>query len=99
MVYATQIRMKPSYSNLSDIFLTLEDQLQEIDEIYLTGAPKEGWLKKKDVHDWLKLGNKAAVNIAPYPELIPAVSVNGEKYVHSSPNKNEHDNLLNLPKG
>ena len=38
------------------------------------------------------------VNIAPYPYLIPAISSQGEKYVHSVANNTSKDNLLMLPR-
>ena len=38
------------------------------------------------------------VNIAPYPYLIPAMSIQGEKYVRSVANGTSKDNLLMLPR-
>lgn len=98
MIYATSIRMKPSYHSTSS-YHSLDDQLMEIDEIFLTAANWSGWYKKRVVHDYLKEGNEVLVNIASYPKLIAAVSINQEKYVRSSPNDSKHDNLLNLPRG
>ena len=34
----------------------------------------------------------------PYPDVVPAVSSNGEKYVRSEPNDTVNDNLLKLPR-
>nr|WP_296463230.1 DUF3892 domain-containing protein [uncultured Acetatifactor sp.] len=34
----------------------------------------------------------------PYPNLYPALSSNGEKYVRSEPNDTPNDNLLKLPR-
>lgn len=34
----------------------------------------------------------------PYPNVVPATSVNNEKYVKSSPNSSNKDNLLCLPR-
>ena len=36
--------------------------------------------------------------IWPYPNVVPATSVNNEKYVKSSPNSSNKDNLLCLPR-
>nr|WP_296488697.1 DUF3892 domain-containing protein [uncultured Acetatifactor sp.] len=33
-----------------------------------------------------------------YPNLCPALSSNGEKYVRSEPNDTPNDNLLKLPR-
>lgn len=88
---ATKIRMKPgSYYSQS---------LVEIDEIYIEGCQTPGFYKKSAVHDYLKENpNSIKVNIYPYPDLIPAVSNNREKYVRSTPNDYTRDNLLNLPR-
>ena len=91
MMYATKIKMKSgSYYSQS---------LTEIDEIYLIGCDNPGFFKKATLHDYLKdhPGN-IQVNIRPYPNCIPAISSNGEKYVKSSPNQYGHDNLLQLPR-
>ena len=88
---ATKIKMK-SGSKASY-------QLTEIDEIYLTGCKEEGYYKKAGLHDYLKDNpGSIQVNIYPYPNCLPAVSANGEKYVKSEPNASENDNLLKLPR-
>ena len=75
------------------------NNLIEIDEIYLTGTTQDGFYKKAVVHDYLqKNPGSIQVDIYPYPNCLPATSVNGEKYVKSSPNSNQRDNLLNLPR-
>ena len=43
-------------------------------------------------------GKTITVNIAPYPYLIPAMSIQGEKYVRSVANSTSKDNLLMLPR-
>ncbi len=59
----------------------------------------EDWKAKGVVHDIVKASPGAVqVNIAPYPDLVPATSMYGEKYVRSEPNDTEHDNLLKLPR-
>ncbi len=74
-------------------------QLTEIDQIYLTGCNPEGYYKKADVHDYLVKNPKTIqVNIYPYPDCLPEISVNGEKYVKSAPNASTNDNLLKLPR-
>ena len=88
---ATKIRMKSGcyYSN----------NLTEIDEIYIEGCDTPGFYKKSVVHDHLKKYPRSIqVNIYPYPDLIPEISSNGEKYVRSTPNNYQHDNLLDLPR-
>lgn len=71
----------------------------EIDEIYITGCNNPGYFKKEVLYDYLKSNpNSIVVNIYPYPYLVPALSIYGEKYVKSEANNNEKDNLLNLPR-
>lgn len=91
MMYATKIKMQQGcyYSQ----------NLLEIDEIFIEGCGNHGFFKKADIHDYLKKNpGTIEVAIAPYSKVIPAVSVNGEKYVRSSPNGNARDNLLELPR-
>lgn len=89
---ATKIKMQTGcyYSN----------KLWEIDSIYLTGNNTDRFYKKEDLYDFLtKNPNTIQVNAYPsYPNLIPALSSNGEKYVRSSPNSSTADNLLSLPR-
>lgn len=56
-------------------------------------------IKKADIYDHLKSHpNSIYVDISPYPDLIPALSSNYEKYVRSEPNDTPSDNLLKLPR-
>lgn len=90
-MYATKIRMKSGcyYSQ----------NLLEIDSIYITGCETPGFYKKSVLYDFLKEhSGEIRVNVSPYPALVPALSVNYEKYVRSSPNGSTHDNLLSLPR-
>ena len=91
-MYATKIKMKPGcYSSGS---------LLEIDSIYIEGCDNPGFFKKWVLHDFLKENpGTIQVKIWPYPNVIPATSSAGEKYVRSSPNDYTHDNLLDLPRG
>ena len=51
------------------------------------------------INDHLKSHpNSIYVDISPYPDLIPALSSNYEKYVRSEPNDTPSDNLLKLPR-
>lgn len=89
MMYASKIKMKRScqYSN----------NLLEIDEIYITGCDNPGFFPKEILYDHLiNHPGSIKVNIFPYPLLIPAKSVNNEKYVKSESNSTTRDNLLNL---
>lgn len=74
------------------------EDLLEIDKIYLEHS-KDGWYSKAVIHDHVKqhpgdvvVGNNSG------PDVIPCISVNGEKYVKSSPNNLKRDNLLSLPR-
>jgi hypothetical protein len=88
---ATKIKMKPGCRNSNDLL--------EIDQIYITGCTNEGYYKKAVLHDHLKANpNSIQVDIFPYPNLIPAISSNNEKYVRSSPDGTTTDNLLKLPR-
>lgn len=91
MMYVTKIKMKQGcyYSS----------KLVEIDQLYITGCENPGYYKKAIVHDYVKDNpGSIRVGIYPYPDVIDAVSGNGEKYVRSAPNNCAHDNLLDLPK-
>jgi hypothetical protein len=90
-MYATKIKMNPGcYSS---------QNLIEIDEIYIEGCNNPGFFKKANLHDYLKdHPGTIQVQISPYPNVIPATSSRGEKYVRSSPNDYSHDNLLDLPR-
>lgn len=73
--------------------------LLEIDEIYLDGCATPGYYKKASVHDYLITHpNTIQVDIYPYPNLIPMISSNGEKFVKSTANSSQRDNLLSLPR-
>jgi len=88
---ATKIKMKPGCRS--------SNNLLEIDEIYLYGSSNDGFYKKAVVHDHLKTyPGSIQVDIYPYPVCIPATSVNGEKFVKSSPDSTVLDNLLKLPR-
>ena len=100
MVLVTKRRMKSSAASGVHQSNSLDGQLLEIDSLYLQCDKFEGWYEKGMIHDWLKKGNAAKVNIAPYPELQPIASIfTGEKYVRSAPDGSTHDNLLGLPLG
>lgn len=88
---ATKIIMKPGCGT--------SNNLLEIDRIYLTGLPDEDFYKKEIIHNYL-IDNPGSiqVNLYPYPNLIPAISARGEKYVRSEPNNLTQDNLLRLPR-
>lgn len=91
MMYAERIKMQKGseYSN----------NVQEIDEIYLSGCSNPGYFKKAILHDHLETHpDTIRVNLPPYPFLIPAKSKYGEKYVRSEPNDSTSDNLLRLPR-
>ena len=85
---ASAIRMK---SNCNYSY-----NLLEIDEIYLSNS---GWYKKEIIHNYVK-DNPGSVKVGTNygPNVVPAISIYGEKYVKSSPNSTTTDNLLELPR-
>lgn len=88
---ATKIKMKAGcyYST----------KTTEIDQIYIEDCSNPGYFTKATIYDYLKSNpNSIYVNIPPYPDLIPALSSNYEKYVRSEPNDTPNDNLLKLPR-
>ena len=88
---ATKINMKSGCGK--------SDNLLEIDSVYVTGCTTPGYYKKEVLHDHLKKNpGTIQVDIWPYPNVVPATSVNNEKYVKSSPNSSNKDNLLCLPR-
>lgn len=88
---ATKIKMKPGCTNST--------KTTEIDQIYIEGCQSPGYYAKAVLYDHLKeYPNTIQVNIYPYPDLIPALSSNHEKYVRSEPNDTPYDNLLKLPR-
>lgn len=88
---ATKIKMKSGCGK--------SDNLLEIDSVYITGCTNPGYFKKETLYDHLKSNpGTIQVDISPYPDVIPAISVNNEKYVKSSPNSSNKDNLMCLPR-
>lgn len=88
---ATKIKMKPGCS--------CSYKATEIDQIYIEGCTEPGYYYKATVYDYVRqYPNSIQVNIYPYPDLVPALSSNGEKYVRSEPNDTPKDNLLKLPR-
>lgn len=84
--YATAIKMK------NDCFFS--DNLLEIDKIFLAS---NGWYPKETIYDYL-IQNPSDIKVKNEfgPVLIACKSINGEKYVKSSPNETKSDNLLSL---
>lgn len=90
-MYATKIKMKPGCYNSQDLL--------EIDSIYIEGCDNPGFFKKDVLHNFLeKNPGVIQVKIWPYPNVMPATSSRGEKYVRSAPNGYTHDDLLDLPR-
>lgn len=86
-----KIKMKYGCSNSNNV--------QEIEEIYIDGCNNPGYFKKSVLYDYLKKNPKSIkVYISPYPDVVPALSSRGEKYVRSEPNDTVRDNLLKLPR-
>lgn len=75
------------------------DDVLEIDSLYIPNAATPAFYKKEKVHEYLKEHpGTIYVDHYPFPDLIPATSPNGEKYVRSEPNETIRDNLLELPR-
>jgi hypothetical protein len=73
--------------------------LLEIDSILITGCTKEDYYTKAALHDYVRDNpGSIQVNIYPYPNVVHATGVSGEKYVKSTPNTTTNDNLLSLPR-
>lgn len=91
MMYVTKIKMKPGCYYSSN--------LVEIDQLYIIGCETPGYYKKEIIHNYVK-DNPGTIKVDkyPYPVVVDAISINGEKYVRSSPNNSTGDNLLALPK-
>ena len=88
---ATKIRMKDGCKYSS--------KTTEIADIYVEGCTNPGFFPKEVLHSYLtKNSGSIYVNISPYPQLVPATSINGEKYVRSEANDTPNDNLLKLPR-
>lgn len=91
MMYAKKIKMKYGCSNSNNV--------QEIEEIYIDGCNNPGYFKKSVLYDYLEKNPRSIkVYISPYPDVVPALSSRGEKYVRSEPNDTVRDNLLKLPR-
>ena len=91
MMYAKKIKMMSGCSN--------SNNTQEIAEIYIDGCTDPGFYPKAVLYDYLKKHpGSIKVYISPYPDVLPALSVRGEKYVRSEPNDTSKDNLLKLPR-
>ena len=88
---ATKIKMKQGCYNSKDLL--------EIDSIYIEGCTNLGFFKKAVLYDYLKEHpGSIQVNIYPYPNVVPALSSRGEKYVRSAPDAYGYDDLLDLPR-
>ena len=90
-MYATKIKMNHGCYNSSRCI--------DINSIYLEGCSDNGFYPKSEIYDFLiSHPNSICVKKGMEPYLIPALSVNREKYVRSEPNDSIYDNLLSLPR-
>ena len=86
---AIKIKMKRNYGN--------SENVQDIDSIYIDGT--NIYWKKSELYDYLqKFPKTITVNIPPYSYLIPAMSIQKEKYVKSVADSTQKDNLQMLPR-
>ena len=87
MLYVSKRKMRQGCSS--------SRSLLEIDMLFISGLD---YVKKEVIHDYLcENPYSICVNVSPFPYLIPKTSLNGEKFVQSSPNHFQMDNLLSLP--
>lgn len=92
MNYVVKIEMNDG----CDYSLDCQDIKNLLIDLDGTGFKK---YSKDYVYDYItKYPKSIAVNVDPYPILIPLVSKNGEKFVKSSPTNYSADNLLKLPR-
>ncbi len=91
-MFATRIKMKSG--------CLYSQNVTEIDKIYVEDCAEPDFYDKAELHDYLK-GHPGSIKVKiwPYPDLVPAVSMYGEKFVKSVANNYSHDNLLDLPRG
>ena len=74
---ATKIKMKSGCGT--------SNNLVEIDSIYITECDEEKYYPKASIYDCVKnTPGSIQVDIYPYPNLIPVLSSNNEKYVRSN---------------
>lgn len=78
---------------------SISNRVQEIASVYVEGCNNPGFFAKETLHDYL-LNNPKSIQVKrpPFPALVPALSVYGERYVRSEPNDTTEDNLLRLPR-
>lgn len=75
------------------------ERAPEVQAIYIKGCRHEGVYSKEAVYRYLmRHPQSIQVDISPFPDLIPAVSKSGVRYVRSRPDRTGKDNLLDLPK-
>lgn len=86
--YAKAIHMKYGCASSNDLL--------EIDSIRLNDNK---WYTKAAIHDYVKK-YPGSITVGTFygPKLIPCISSNYEKYVKSTPNNSQRDNLLALPR-
>jgi hypothetical protein len=91
LMKATKIKMKDGCGT--------SNNLLEIDSIYISDCDNPGFFKKSIIHDYVKEHpGSIQVDIYPYPNIIAATSSLNEKYVKSTPDGSNKDNLLSLPR-
>ena len=87
-MYVYKLKMRPGCEKSCDV--------RDIEALYI-GYPVTAYWKKERLHDYVRHHpGTVQVAIAPYMDVIPAVSSQGEKYVRSGPDDSPHDSLLRL---
>ena len=87
-MYVYKLKMRPGCEKSCDV--------RDIDSLYI-GYPVAAYWKAERVHNYVKSHPGAIqVSIAPYMDVLPAVSSQGEKYVRSGPADSSYDSLLRL---
>nr|WP_317413212.1 DUF3892 domain-containing protein [uncultured Solibaculum sp.] len=71
----------------------------DIDKIYVKGERLDGFYKKEAVYDYVKQHSRSIqVDLFPNPDLLPALTERGEKYVVSTKDARSVDYLMRLPR-
>lgn len=91
MMYATKIKMMSGCNESKNTI--------DIDQIFIEGGCFDRFVQKSELHDYVK-GNPGTIHVSvtPYPELVPAISWCGQKYIRTETTNTPNDILLRLPK-
>lgn len=99
MIYAEKISFRRNDEQNLQTIVRIKLLSDSSETWKINDKPINGWYKKEDINAWLHnhgdTGFEIKVNIKPYPNLVP-VERNSVKYVRSTRDYTNKDNLLNL---